>query len=195
MSKQGLIYEIICNITGERYIGSTFEPTVARRISKHRIINGCCSKTIIERGDYRYGLLETIFINSRDELRMCERKWYDALECININKPFITKEEINQSKKQYNQDHKEEQKQYYQDHKEEIKQYYQDHKEEIKQNQKQYYQDYKEVIIQYQKQYRQDHIEEQKQYNKQYCKDHREEINQKQKDRRSAAWLLKQDKN
>jgi hypothetical protein len=91
MSKQGLIYEIVCNLTGERYVGSTFEHTVARRICKHRAFdNACSSKTIIERDDYRYGLLETIQVNSRDELRMCERKWFDELECINLVKPYAT---------------------------------------------------------------------------------------------------------
>ena len=107
MSKQGLIYEIVCNLTGERYIGSTFEPTVARRISKHRTINGCSSKTIIERGDYRYGLLETIFINSRDELRMCERKWYDNLPNINKQRPYCSLDELKISKKEYVKEYQE----------------------------------------------------------------------------------------
>lgn len=145
MSKQGLIYEIVCNITGERYIGSTFHPTVAKRIVEHRkIYNMCCSKIIIERGDYKYGLLETIFVNSRDELRMCERKWYDTLECINIHRPYISKEELIQLKrdntKQYRETYKEEQKQYREDHKEESyqrqKQYCENHKEELYQRQK-----------------------------------------------------------
>jgi hypothetical protein len=175
MSKQGLIYEIVCNLTGERYVGSTFEPTVARRISKHRTINGCSSKTIIERGDYRYGLLETIFINSRDELRMCERKWYDALECINLVKPYVTKEEIKQSKNQYYEDHKE------------------DHKEETAKQKKQYYQDHKEDITKQTKQYYQDHKENRNKQTKQYYQDHKEEINQKQRDKRTAAKVLEQD--
>jgi hypothetical protein len=43
------------------------------------------------------------------------------------------KNEIQQKKKQYYQDHTQEIKQYRQDHKQEIKQYYQDHKQEINQ--------------------------------------------------------------
>ena len=75
MSKQGLIYEIVCNITGERYVGSTFEPTVARRMACHRIKNNkCASNQIIIRNNYYYGLLETITVNCKDKLRMCERK-------------------------------------------------------------------------------------------------------------------------
>lgn len=184
MSKQGLIYEIVCNLTGERYIGSTFHPTVAKRIVEHRSktktnANRCYSKIIIERGDYKYGLLETIFVNSRDELRMCERKWYDILECINKFKPFITKEETIQYKKQYQE------------------QYTQDHKKEISQNQKQYREVHKEDISQYQKQYckvhKEDITQQRKPYLQQYYIDHKEEYIKRQKDRRDAAKALKQD--
>lgn len=109
MSKQGLIYEIVCNITEERYIGSTFEPTVARRIAFHRRDKKhlCASKVIIGRGDYIYGLLETIQVNSRDELRMCERKWFDSLDCINIRKPYRTKEEQKEYAKMYRETNRE----------------------------------------------------------------------------------------
>jgi len=102
MSKQGLIYEIVCNETGERYVGSTFEPTVARRIVSHRKENNMCmSRQIIERSNYSYGLLETLHVNSRDELRMCERKWFDNLECINKVKPFVTQLEAAETIKAY----------------------------------------------------------------------------------------------
>jgi len=182
MSKQGLIYEIVCNLTSERYIGSTFHPTVAKRMVEHRSktktnTNRCYSKTIIERGDYKYGLLETIFVNSRDELRMCERKWYDDLECINKSKPFIVKEEITQYKKQYQ------------------KQYSCDHKEDISQYKKQYQKDHKEEITQYQKQYREVHKEDitqqRKLYLQQYYIDHKAEYIKRQKDRQDAVKALK----
>jgi hypothetical protein len=34
--KLGKIYAIECNVTGQKYIGSTCEPTLAKRLSKHR---------------------------------------------------------------------------------------------------------------------------------------------------------------
>jgi len=110
MLKQGLIYEIVCNETQERYIGSTFQPTVARRISKHRDKSSrqCSSMQIIERDNYSYGLLETVNVNSRDELRMKEREWFDKLECINKNRPFRSEEEKQKFYKEYNDSHKEE---------------------------------------------------------------------------------------
>ena len=33
--KLGKIYAIECNVTGQKYIGSTCEPTLAKRLTKH----------------------------------------------------------------------------------------------------------------------------------------------------------------
>jgi len=112
MSKTGLIYEIVCNETYERYIGSTFEPTLARRIAYHRQPSQqACSKQIIGRWNYSYGLLEKVKVDTRDELRIYERGWYDALDCINKHRPYITKEEdkerIKNKNNKYHQEHKE----------------------------------------------------------------------------------------
>jgi hypothetical protein len=125
MLKQGLIYEIVCNETNERYIGSTFEPTVARRIAYHRRQHThiCSSKQIIDRNNYIYGLLETVNVNSRDELRMKEREWFDKLECINIRKPFRREDEKQDYKKEYYNSHQE----YY---KTKRKEYNESHQEE-----------------------------------------------------------------
>lgn len=97
-----MIYEIVCNETGERYIGSTFEPTLARRIAAHRRCQDCMSKQIIGRGNYSYGLLEKVNIETRDELRMYERKWYDKLPNINIRTPYRSKKEQQEYNIQYN---------------------------------------------------------------------------------------------
>ena len=59
--QDGKIYKIVCNITDECYIGSTIEPTLARRLAGHvdgykRWKAGKGKKTtsfdIIDRGDY-----------------------------------------------------------------------------------------------------------------------------------------------
>ncbi len=117
-----MIYEIVCNETYERYIGSTFEPTLARRISKHRHSSSKCkSKQIIQRGNYSYGLLEKVDTTNRDELRMVERKWYDVLDCINQLKPYTAKEERKEYMKEF------------------MKEYQQEHKEQLKEYKKAYY--------------------------------------------------------
>ena len=60
--QDGKIYTIVCNITDECYIGSTTEPTIARRLATHvrayRVWKaGKCRKTtsfdIIDKGDYK----------------------------------------------------------------------------------------------------------------------------------------------
>jgi hypothetical protein len=94
-----MIYEIVCNETGERYIGSTFEPTLAKRMTTHRNkYNPCISRQIIGRGNYSYNLLEKVDVTTRDELRMKERVWYDKLTNINKNKPYQSKEELKELK-------------------------------------------------------------------------------------------------
>ena len=138
MSKQGLIYEIICNETNERYIGSTFEPTVARRMTVHRAkTNKCMSKQIISRGNYSYGLLETVMVNSRDELRMKEREWFDKLPNINKLKPFVTKEELIEYQTEYQTEYREQNKDKL---RECMKEYYKQNKDKKKEYNKEYYQ-------------------------------------------------------
>ena len=105
--KVGLIYEIVCNETNDRYIGSTFETTIARRITTHRSKMICACKDIINRNNFKYGLLEKVEVETRDELRMKEREWYDKLLNININKPYISHDEEKQVMRQHYQDNKE----------------------------------------------------------------------------------------
>ena len=139
-----MIYEIVCNETGERYIGSTFEPTIARRISKHRAkTNTCCSKQIICRGNYSYGLLEKIDVETRDELRMCERKWYDKLQNINKFKPYRSFEEAYLSPEQKEEANKK----YYQANKEEIKKQKREQYAVDKSYRQKYYKEHKEQIL------------------------------------------------
>jgi hypothetical protein len=162
MSKQGLIYEIVCNVTSERYIGSTFEPTVARRITVHRWKkNECCSKQIIDRGNYTYGLLETIFVNSRDELRMCERKWYDQLDCINKQRPYCSLDELKEYKKEYREQNRD-------NKKEQQKVYYQQNRDKLNEKQKAYYEQNKNEIKEYKKEYYKQNRDKKKAYNKIY---------------------------
>ena len=88
-----MIYEIVCNITNERYIGSTFETTLSKRINYHIVDSKknketgfCSSKNIINRNNYNYDVLEIINTTSRIELRQAERLWYDKLPNINKKK-------------------------------------------------------------------------------------------------------------
>ena len=108
--QQGKIYAIICRKTERRYVGSTYEPTLAKRLAKHVADfkcwlkddkTFCSSYDIIKDDDYYIVLLESYPCNSRDELRMCEQKHIDSCECLNKNKAFQSKKE----RKDYNKQH------------------------------------------------------------------------------------------
>ncbi len=105
-----MIYEIVCNVTGERYIGSTFCP-IKKRIREHK--NDAkrnapiSSKHIINRNDYTYSILENVDTDSKDELRKCELKWYNQLENINEVAPYADKKAYNKAyHKQWYEDNK-----------------------------------------------------------------------------------------
>jgi len=165
--QRGKIYKIIDNITGKVYFGSTIEPTLAKRLTKH-ISNFKYYKQgkgsyfssfeIFENNDYVIILVELFPCGSRDELLMRERYWIDNNECINKNRPITTIEE----KQQYQE------------------QYQQEHKDEIQQQRKEHYQEHKIEILEKVKQYNKEHKNEKQQYNKQHYQDNKEEINKKQ---------------
>jgi len=133
----GKIYKIVCRITGEVYVGSTCEKTLARRLVAHRsacnryIENQEGSKfssfQIIQRGDYYIELLENYPCNNSDELRKKEREWYDKTDCINQCRPYLFKEEMRVERLIYDEINKErireKQKQYVEENKERINEY------------------------------------------------------------------------
>jgi hypothetical protein len=154
MYANGKVYAIICRKTERRYIGSTCELTLAKRLAQHvndfknwKKEKGYFSSfDIIKDGDYQIILLELYPCNSKDELRMCEQKHIDACECINKNKAFQSKEEKIESMKQYNQEHKEEKKEYYQE-------YYIKNCDKIKEQQNQYHNKNRDEMLKKMKEY------------------------------------------
>ena len=146
----GKIYKIVCNITGEIYIGSTCEPTLARRLAKHRDDynrwkrgkkrGNVKSFQIIERDDYSIVLIEDVNCETKEQLLRRERFHIESNTCINKFIPLRTKaewyldnkEHIAEQKKQYNLKNKEQKKQYH-------KEYYLKNKEQQKQYQKENY--------------------------------------------------------
>ena len=161
--QQGKIYKIECNVTGKVYIGSTCEPTLARRLAGHvggykRYLNGTynyvSSFDVIQNEDYCIVLLEKYPCNTKDDLYARERYWTNNIDCVNKIKGQGMYHEIGE--KGY-------QKQYYNDNKEKIieksKEYYNDNKDKIIEKSKEYYNDNKDKIIERSKNYRQKNIE------------------------------------
>jgi hypothetical protein len=88
------VYQIVCLTTGQKYVGSTTQKTLAERLAGH-ICNFKCWKkgnrnfmtsfTIIERGNYQIELLELYPCNSKDELNAREGHYIRTVECVNKN--------------------------------------------------------------------------------------------------------------
>ena len=207
---KGKIYHIVCNLTGETYYGSTVQK-ISQRMNGHRNKDSeCCSKPIIERGDYYYGLVEDFKCDNNEQLLMRERYYVDNNDCVNKKTPIRTKEEGAAMRKAYYEEHNEEilayKKAYreenhekfqkkaranYEEHKDEImaynKEWYKTNKDRILATQKTYQQEHKEKIAARTKAYREKHIEDIAARNKAYYEANREKISA----RRKAKRLLK----
>ena len=155
----GKIYEIVCLDTGKRYIGSTTRPLLSQRLTEHRAESktekNCSAKQIILGGNYQMNLLETYPCETKDELRKCERKYIEELDCVNIKMPSRTKKEY---QKEYEathvrkpRDNTEHNKMYYAANKEALKDYQKQNrivnKEKIAAQRKQHYEENKESIL------------------------------------------------
>jgi len=200
--QRGKVYAIICNKTGRRYVGSTCEPTLAKRLAKHVSDfkrwekvgkNYVTSYDIIKDGDYHIVLLESYPCKSRDELRMCEQKHIN--KCINKNKAFQSREEFQEYHKEYHNQYRdkriEQMKEYQEQHKEQIaekkKEYREKHCDEIIEKAKQYREQHRDEIIEKAKQHREQHKNEIAEYQKEYYDKNRDKINAKRRERNQKS--------
>ena len=139
-----MIYEIVCNITNEKYYGSTTMKE-RRRLDAHKCNkNGCTSKSIIDRGDYTFRILERLENPTKLELLLKEKEYIINNECINKLIPAQTEEEINENikKNKYR---------YYRENLDKFKQYgiewYSKNSEKRKQMTNDYYKNNRDKIL------------------------------------------------
>lgn len=139
------------------YIGSTAEPTLARRLAKHRTdykyyLSGkgsyvITSYDILENENYCIILIENCSCDSKDQLKARERFHIENNECVNKNIPGRTTKEYHMDNKDRKKKHD---KEYYANNKERIseakKEYYTNNKERISEAKKKYYVNNKERI-------------------------------------------------
>jgi hypothetical protein len=169
-----ITYCLVCNITGEKYYGSS-TMTLEKRMSFHKSkSNRCCSRHIILRGDYDAYLLheyETI-----EEAEMKEDWYIDNKKCINQQRVCLTDEEKKQYGKQYYENNIEKKKQknkiYYEKNKEKNKQNRENNREQISEYHKEYYLKNREKNREYHKEYQ-----------KKYYLKNREKINEKAREK------------
>lgn len=100
-----VVYEIVCNITNKRYIGSTLN-TLETRIIEHksslRCDKYCDSHEIIKLNDYNVNVLEYINNIEQKELWKKEQSYMDKLECVNKKRAYRSPEDLKKWKKEYN---------------------------------------------------------------------------------------------
>ena len=102
------VYEIICKLTGRRYIGSTTQQYLSSRLSGH---SNCFTKykkgqypfytvfNVLESGQYYINLLEKCTdVNNINDLRKRERFYIESMPCENKNIPGRGKHEWNNQK-------------------------------------------------------------------------------------------------
>ena len=113
----GKIYKIVCNITGKQYVGSTCEPTLARRLVKHKSyykdylagkFANLSSFEVLKNESYYIILIENWPCNNKDELLQRERYWTNNIECVNKvkNQGILLQLGSKNYKKQYRQTEK-----------------------------------------------------------------------------------------
>lgn len=151
----GKIYKVVCNVTGLVYIGSTCEPTLARRLAGHvgnyrSFLKGKTNYTssfkIIENSCYDIILVEKYPCNSKDELYARERYWTSQIDCVNQlkNQGLQLELGLKEYKKQYYEVNKDTFKEY-------NKQYRENNKNVLTEYHNQYYKANKNAINEYQK--------------------------------------------
>jgi len=86
------IYKLVDNTSDKCYIGSTCEPTLARRLAGHvkdyrSFLNGKHNKVtsfeIIKNGNYDIQLIEGFPCETKDQLHAREGHWIQQTECVN----------------------------------------------------------------------------------------------------------------
>jgi hypothetical protein len=104
------IYEIVCMTTGMRYIGSTTEVFLSRRLATHvrdcKIRKTPCSSVkIIEGGNYKINLLEKFPCNDINEVTAREYEHMKNIECVNKIRGFGRNKEREKEYKMRKKDH------------------------------------------------------------------------------------------
>ena len=143
---KGKIYKIICNITGNIYIGSTIND-LSVRLAKHKC-DSHSSKEILENNDYQILLIEEYPCKSKEELLWRERYWIENNNCVNVKKPIITEEELMEKKRKIAKEQYLKRPIEYKEYKKKYdKEYREKNNEKKKENNKEYYEKNKEEII------------------------------------------------
>jgi hypothetical protein len=190
---RGKIYKIVDNTNGNIYVGSTTEPTLARRLAKHRsnfeqYINGkfhfISSFKVLENNNFEIILIENYQCNTKDELHKRERYYIDCLECVNKVIPGRTRKERDECNKDKLKQYKKEYNEINKDRVLELgKIYRMKNIDKTKEYNKEYRMKNKEKQAEYNKKYQEEHKASIKEYNKKYYELNNNKLKEYRKER------------
>jgi len=120
----GYIYKIHCNVTGKDYYGSSRD--IKSRLKNHnKMVGDCTSVEVLASGNWTHTIMEEVEYDGVDTepLRIRETYYIDNFKCVNIVRPYRTKEEEKEYMKQYRKTdkYKTTKKAYYEANKEHVK--------------------------------------------------------------------------
>lgn len=187
----GKIYQIVCLTTGQKYIGSTTQKTLAIRLSGHVSgykywMNGkgwfVYSYSIIEEGNYQIELLEAFPCNSKDELNAREGYYIRTIDCVNKRVEGRTTKEYHEvNKEKIAEYHKEWRKENHDEVLEKGKAYYDANKTEILSKLKTYRDTIKVKLSEQHKAYREKNKTKVAEQRKAYYQANKERINEQRR--------------
>ena len=175
--QRGKIYKIISNQTNDVYYGSSVEPYLTNRLSRHKSnykgwLNDkdyyMTSFEIIKFDDAKIILVENYQCNTKDELRSREQYYIDNFDCVNKHKAFIGSNKEEYRKKYF--------KEYNEKNKIKRKAYRDQNKIKYTENHKKYYELNKEKLSEYHKEYVQQNKDKISEHNKEYRKQNKDKI-------------------
>ena len=158
--QKGKIYKIVSNITNDVYIGSTCEPTLARKLAEHYKSyrnyqkgkgNYVTSYKIIETDDYEIVLEESYPCDSKEELHKRERYYIEHTDnCVNKVIPTRTHKEYKaDNKEKILELHKKHYFKYHEREKQKRRDHHNKNKVEINLKKRKYYENNKDKKKQY----------------------------------------------
>jgi hypothetical protein len=180
--KNGKIYRLVCNTTGDQYIGSTTRP-LSQRLGGHKtqykqflagkIPQQTTSNSILSNNNFEMILIEDFACENKNQLERRERYYIESMKCVNKYKPAQTKEE-------HKEERKEQSKQYYQENQgkilEERKQHYEQNKEEVNEKHRQHYEQNKEEVNEKHRQHYEQNKEKINEKHRQYHEQNKEKL-------------------
>lgn len=94
--KNAKIYKLVSDKTDEVYIGSCLIE-LERRLSGHKNSHNSCvsKKMFVDNAIVRIELLEALpDCKSRVEMRLRELHYFNTIKCININRPYLSEDDL-----------------------------------------------------------------------------------------------------